>query len=105
MRTKSIAKEDIAPGIICTAPWRLTKVKPLPNYELEVEFNDGTHGFVEMIALIMSDRAGVFAALKDKKLFNQAYLEYGVLTWPGEIDLAPDAMHDAVKKNGRWILQ
>ena len=54
MRTKSVTKENIAPGIVCTAPWRLTKVKPLPNYELEVEFNDGAHGFVEMVKLIMS---------------------------------------------------
>ena len=105
MRKQSAAKENIAPRIVCTAPWRLTKIKPLPNYEIEVEFNDGTHGFVEMITLIMSNRAGVFAALKDLKLFNQAHLEYGVLTWPGEIDLAPDAMHDAVKKYGRWVLQ
>lgn len=86
-------------------PWRLTKVKSLPNYELEVEFNDGVHGFVEMVKLITSDRAGVFARLKAQALFNKAYLEYGVLTWPGEIDLAPDAMHDAIKQSGRWILQ
>jgi len=57
-----------------------------------------------MIKLIMSDSAGVFAALKDQDLFNQARLEYGVLTWPGEIDLAPDAMHDAIKQKGRWVL-
>lgn len=105
MRTKSVTKENIAPGIVSAAPWRLKKVKPLPNYELEVEFNDGTHGFVEMSSLIMSDHAGVFAVLKDKDIFNQAHLKYGVLTWPGEIDLAPDAMHDAVRKNGRWVLQ
>ena len=105
MRTKSVAKENFAPGIVCTAPWRLKKVKPLPNFELEVEFNDGAHGFVEMIKLIMSDKAGVFAVLKDREIFNKAYLEYGVLTWPGEIDLAPDAMHDAIKQNGRWVLQ
>lgn len=105
MRKQSVTKENIAPGIVCTAPWRLTKIKPLPNYELEVEFNDGAHGFVEMVKLIMSDKAGVFAALKDRDLFNKAYLEYGVLTWPGEIDLAPDAMHDAIKQKGRWILQ
>ena len=73
--------------------------------ELEVEFNDGTHGFIEMVKLIMSDKAGVFAALKDRDIFNKAHLEYGVLTWPGEIDLAPDAMHDAIKQKGRWILQ
>ena len=105
MRTKPATKNNITPGIVCTAPWRLTKVKPLPNYKLEVEFNDGTHGFVEMMTLIMSDHAGVFAALKDKDIFDQAHLEYGVLTWPGEIDLAPDTMFDAVKKTGRWVLQ
>ena len=105
MRTKSTSKENIATGIVCAAPWRLTKVTPLPNYELEVEFNDGTHGFVEMVKLILSDKAGVFAVLQDKDLFNKAHLEYGVLTWPGEIDLAPDAMFDAIKQKGRWVLQ
>ena len=105
MRKQSVSKENIAPGIVCTAPWRLSKVKPLPNYELEVEFNDGAHGIVEMVKLIMGDKAGVFAALKDQDLFNKAHLEYGVLTWPGEIDLAPDAMHDAIKQKGRWVLQ
>jgi hypothetical protein len=28
----------------------------------------------------------------------------GAVTWPGEIDLAPDAMHDEIKKNGKWVL-
>ena len=105
MRTKSVTKENISPRIVCLAPWRLTKVKPLANYELEVEFNDGAQGVVEMIKLIMSDSAGVFAVLKDQDLFNKAHLEYGVLTWPGEIDLAPDAMHEAIKLKGRWVLQ
>jgi hypothetical protein len=105
MRTKSSTKENSSTGIVCTAPWRLKKVTPLPNYEVEVEFNDGAHGVVEMVKLIMSDKAGVFAVLKDRDLFNQAHLEYGVLTWPGEIDLAPDAMHNEIKKNGRWVVQ
>jgi hypothetical protein len=105
MRKKSVSEENIAPRIVCAAPWRLTKVKAMPNYELEVEFTDGTQGFVEMITLITSDKAGVFAVLKDPDLFNQVHLEYGVVTWPSEIDLAPDAMHNAIKQKGRWILQ
>ena len=105
MRRKSVTKENISPGIVCTAPLRLTKATPLANYEIEVEFNDGAHGIVEMVKLIMSEHAGVFSALKDRDLFNMAHLEYGVLTWPGEIDLAPDAMHDAIKQKGRWVLQ
>jgi hypothetical protein len=28
----------------------------------------------------------------------------GVVTWPGELDLAPDAMHDELQKNGGWLL-
>lgn len=105
MRTKQVPKENITPGVVCKAPWRLTKVKSLPNYALEVEFIDGTHGFVEMLDLIMSNKAGVFGALKNIDLFNQVHLEYGVVTWPGEIDLAPDAMHSEVKQKGRWILK
>jgi hypothetical protein len=58
-----------------------------------------------MVKLILSDKAGVFAVLQDKDLFNKAHLKYGVLTWPGEIDLAPDAMFDAIKEKGRWVLQ
>ncbi len=105
MRTESNTEKNIAPAIVCAAPWRLTKIKPLENYKLEVEFIDGIHGFVEMKQLIMSQKAGVFAKLRDTSIFNKVYLEYGAVTWPGEIDLAPDAMHDEIKRNGIWTLK
>ena len=104
MQTESIAEKNIAPAIICTVPWRLTKIRPLENYRLEVEFIDGIHGFVEMEQLIFSQKAGVFAKLRDVNAFNKAYLEYGAVIWPGEIDLAPDAMHDEIKQHGTWTL-
>jgi hypothetical protein len=105
MRTESITEKNITPAIICTVPWRLIKIKPLENYKLEVEFIDGIHGFVEMKQLILSQKAGVFARLRDINVFNQAHIEYGALIWPGEIDLAPDAMHDEIKQHGTWILK
>lgn len=105
MRKKSVAKQNSASGITCTAPWRLTKVVPLPHYQLEVVFNDGTCGRVDMTQLINSNHAGVFATLRDKDCFNKAHLEYGAVTWPGEIDLSPDAMYDAIKEHGCWILK
>jgi hypothetical protein len=104
MRPTSITEKNTALGINCTSPWRLAKVTPLTNYRLEVEFIDGTHGFVEMSQRVKSGKAGVFAALKDVKLFNQVHIEYGVATWPGEIDLAPDSMHDEIKLHGKWVL-
>ena len=71
---------------------------------LRVRFNDGTAGIVEMAAFINSDRAGVFAALRDEGLFRQARVMLGAVTWPGDLDLAPDAMHRAIKEQGKWIV-
>ena len=44
-----------------------------------------------------SYNAGIFAALPDPAVFAQATAEHGVVTWPGELDLAPDAMYDAIR--------
>jgi len=104
MRKEKTIKANTAPAIKCQAPWRLAKVKPLANYCLAVEFNDGVHGFVNMEKRIKSRHAGIFSALKDINLFNQVYLSYGVATWPNAIDLAPDTMHDAIKTKGKWVL-
>ncbi len=57
-----------------------------------------------MARLVASPQAGVFAGLSDQSLFNKVYVEYGVVTWPGEIDLAPDAMYAEIKKTGEWVL-
>ena len=97
--------KNTAPTIICTAPWRLTKVKPLKDYKLEVEFIDGTHGFIDMEQLIINPKAGVFAELRDINIFKQAHIKYGAVTWPNEIDLAPDAMYDEIKHSGVWTLK
>jgi len=57
-----------------------------------------------MAELVHSSEAGVFAALRDETLFHQVYLEWGAVTWPDELDLAPDAMYDEIKQHGEWIL-
>jgi hypothetical protein len=44
----------------------------------------------------------VFARLRDRTLFAQAHVEMGAVVWPGELDLAPDAMHAAIKAHGEW---
>ena len=75
----------------------------MPDYRLLVKFMDGTAGEVDLSRLVISDSAGTFAKLRDPVLFAQAYVEYGAVVWPGEIDLAPDAMYDEIKKHGRWV--
>ncbi|MBF0135787.1 MAG: DUF2442 domain-containing protein [Magnetococcus sp. DMHC-1] len=104
MREQATQFPDPVPPVVLTAPWRVAEVRALPNYRLKVRFLDGVEGIVEMSRLIQAEDAGVFAALRDPVLFARVYLDYGAVTWPGEIDLAPDAMHDEIAQNGEWIL-
>ena len=102
MRNQAESKQDLAPRIIPCAPWRVVEVRALPDYHLFVKFVDGTTGEVDLSRILLGDKAGIFAALRDPALFAEVYVEYGAVMWPGEIDLAPDAMYDEIKKRGRW---
>jgi hypothetical protein len=70
---------------------RMVRVKPLDGYRLEVEFDDGAHGIVEI-----SDRlfGPVFEPLRDPAIFDQAAIDdFGAVCWPNGADLAPDALY------------
>jgi hypothetical protein len=82
-------------------PWRVASVETLPDYRLRVCFLDGLEGIVDMSALIASRNAGVFAALADPQVFNCAFVWLGAVCWPGDLDIAPDAIHAAIKANDR----
>ena len=102
MRTQSAAPQDsplaVTPPIQPRMPWRVATVEALPDFRLHVRFVDGTEGMVDLTALVHSPGAGVFASLADSALFAQVFVEHGAVTWPGEIDLAPDAMYAEIKK-------
>lgn len=105
MRSAASSEENPTADLTPSAPWRVEQVEVKPGFRLWVRFVDGTEGGVEMERLIHGPEAGVFDVLRDVVLFGRVYLEHGAVTWPGEIDLAPDAMYDAIKSNGSWILE
>jgi len=39
---------------------------------------------------------GVLAALQDQRFFERVFIDQGAVAWPGDIDLAPDAMYAEV---------
>ena len=105
MRIQTDPQKDSAAGVVPPAPWRVVSVRVLDGYRLSARFVDGTEGEVDLSRLVMGERAGVFEALRDPAVFAQAHIEYGAVTWPGEIDIAPDAMHHEIKQNGKWVLE
>ena len=106
MRDQGAAIADRTPAVIspivCNHPDDVAEVRADRNFSLWVRFFDGTEGTVEMSALVRSPNAGVFAALSDPALFAQARIEFGTVTWPGGLDLAPDAMYSAMRQHGFW---
>jgi Protein of unknown function (DUF2442) len=95
---------ELTPPVRPLAPWRVAEVEALPGFRLRVRFNDGTEGIVELAGFINSPEAGVFATLRDESAFRRVSVVLGAVTWPGELDLAPDAMHRAVNEHGAWIV-
>jgi hypothetical protein len=99
----SAAVEEAQGGRRLSIPWTVTRVDALPDYELYVEFVDGTRGRVKMRDFIFSERAGVFTALRDTAEFRQISCDEGHVEWANGLDLAPDAMHDRlIAQNGEY---
>ncbi len=85
-----------------TVNWDVVEVKPIAPLALQVTFADGTAGQVRFEP---SHLTGVFEALKSPGVFAQAHIDNGAVAWPGNLDLAPDAMYEQIRLNGEWVLR
>jgi hypothetical protein len=70
--------------------WDVVEVIPEPNYRLFVRFKDGLAGHIKLERELLT---GALAPLLDPQFFNRVYIDCGAVAWPGDIDLAPDAMY------------
>lgn len=104
MRDRTSPSADSTSGVTPRVPWRVAQVRALAGHRLEVTFLDGTRGEVDLSHLVHGPQAGVFAVLRDPDVFAQVHLVRGAVTWPGGLDLAPDAMYDEIKARGFWTL-
>jgi hypothetical protein len=81
--------------------WDVVSAEVAGTFSLRVKFRDGVEGVVRFLP---SAFRGVFACLMDSSRFRQVSVVDGVVTWPGDLDLAPDAMHDEIQAHGEWVL-
>jgi len=69
--------------------WDVKCVKPLLNYRIYVELENGQKGQFDLKPYL--DR-GVFRELKNVHYFNQVGILFGAVTWPNEQDIAPETL-------------
>ncbi len=109
MRAQSASSDDssvvLVPPIACRHPDDVEAVHVNGSYRIFVRFYDGTSGIVDLRHLIHSNEAGVFAELREPEVFDKVEVRLGSVSWPGDIDLAPDAMYNAFRAAGEWILE
>ena len=100
MRDQTTTENDFAFGLSPNLP-KPVAVEAQGPLRLRVTFADGTVGDVVFDPAHLT---GVFAVLKDEGVFRNVRIESGAVTWPGDLDLAPDAMYQAIRQNGCWHL-
>ena len=70
---------------------RITKIKILQGYRLELVFDDGVCGVVDLSELVGK---GVFSSWNDRHVFEQVRIgSFGELVWGDKIDLCPDSLY------------
>jgi hypothetical protein len=76
---------------------RVTAVKALEDFSVELKFNDGSVGIVDMKGWVVG-RGGIFETLSNPTVFAQVRLSDsgGTIEWPGGIDLCPDVLYSRV---------
>jgi hypothetical protein len=69
--------------------WDVKEVKPLSNYRIYVETEDGRKGIFDLKPYLDH---GVFRELRDVHYFNQVGILFGAVTWPHDQDIAPETL-------------
>ena len=70
---------------------RIVAAEARPDYHIWIRFEDGLEGELSVKHLV---GRGVFAAWSEQGEFERLFVdaESGTVAWPGDIDLAPDAL-------------
>ena len=78
-----------------------------PIFAFDVTFVDGTTGGVDLRTVLNGAqvKGTVFEPLRDQAVFAQVRVVMGAVQWTNGAELAPDAMYDAIKSHGRWIVE
>jgi len=72
--------------------YRIDEVEAREGYRVWIRFEDGISGEVDLSDLVGK---GVFQSWEDPEEFRKVFIdeETGTIAWPGNIDLAPDALY------------
>lgn len=78
----------------------VVSAKHICGYKVQVSFNDGTHGDVDLSSEL---EGPVFEPLKDVKYFKNFQLIGNTLAWDNGADFAPEFLKESLTKKFRFF--
>ena len=72
--------------------------KYLGGYKIELSFNDGSNGIVDLEKKVYSDHRQVFNLLQNIELFKKFKLNRWTIEWENGADLAPEFLYSLLTK-------
>ena len=70
---------------------KITDIKVLPDYRLEIAFSDGKRGVADLSHLVGK---GVFSLWNDYEAFRNVKIgSFGELLWSDQVDICPDSLY------------
>ncbi len=73
----------------------VSEAMPCGNGCISIVFDDGSHGVFDCTPYMLDP---YWKQLKDESFFNTVRVDCGTLTWPNDIDIAPEEVWRGAKR-------
>jgi len=67
------------------------------DYEIFLEFNNGTKGAIDFKKILEEDHREVVRELLNKEIFKTVKLNLNTLCWDNDVDFAPDFLYEQLE--------
>lgn len=74
----------------------VVSAKYLKDYKIELVFDDGKRGAVNLAQILENDHRKIFKELLDKKKFGEFKVDADTVVWKNGLDLAPEFLYGIV---------
>ena len=79
---------DFLPSVI--------RARYVGGFRIHLTFNDELQGTVDLASWL---EGPIFEPLKDQDYFQRFFLDGGTVVWPNGADIAPETLHEAVRRS------
>jgi hypothetical protein len=69
---------------------RAKKIRSIDEFRIDVEF---TNGEIRQFDVFQLMHYPIYQSIREKNIFDQVYINSGVVQWPNEVDISPDRLY------------